>query len=91
MCGFRGLSCWQSLNHKFTYLGYQRPKQKKCSHLLPKEQKSVSALYEESLSEPELFSLEKRKFWRDLIAIFQYQKEAYKKAGEGLFTRACGN
>ena len=27
--------------------------------------------------------------WRDLIAAFQYLKEAYRKAGEGLFTRAC--
>jgi len=35
-----------------------------------------------------LFSLEKRSLWGDLIAAFQYLKEAYKKAGEGLFTRA---
>ena len=35
----------------------------------------------------ELFSLEKRKLWGDLIAAFQYLKEAYRKAGEGLFTR----
>ena len=30
------------------------------------------------------FSLEKRRLWRDLIAV-QYLKEAYRKAGEGLF------
>jgi len=36
-----------------------------------------------------LFSLEKRRLWRDLRAAFQYLKEAYKKAGEGLFTREC--
>ena len=30
-------------------------------------------------------------FIADLIASFQYLKGAYKKAGEGLFTRACSN
>ncbi|GAB0184532.1 hypothetical protein GRJ2_000918500 [Grus japonensis] len=35
-----------------------------------------------------LFSLEKRRLWEDLIAAFQYLKGAYKKSGEGLFTRA---
>jgi len=27
----------------------------------------------------------------DLIAAFQYLKRAYRKAGEGLFIRTCGN
>jgi len=36
-----------------------------------------------------LFSLERRRLQRDLIAAFQYPKGAYRKAGEGLFTRAC--
>jgi len=36
-----------------------------------------------------LFSLEKSRLWRDLRAAFQYLKGACKKAGEGLFTRAC--
>ena len=36
-----------------------------------------------------LFSLEKRRLQGDLNADFQYLKGAYKKAGEGLFTRAC--
>jgi len=35
-----------------------------------------------------LFSLEQRRLRGDLIATFQYLKRAYKKAGEGLFTRA---
>ncbi|KGL86264.1 hypothetical protein N301_13533, partial [Charadrius vociferus] len=47
--------------------------------------------YEEILRELGLFSLEKRRLWGDLIAAFQYLKGAYRRAGEGLFTRACSD
>ena len=43
--------------------------------------------YEERLRELGLFSLEKRRFWGDLIVAFQYLKGAYKQEGEWLFTR----
>ncbi|GAB0187217.1 triadin [Grus japonensis] len=44
--------------------------------------------YEDTLRELGWFSLEKRQLRGDLIAAFQYLKGAYRKAGEGLFTRA---
>ncbi|GAB0178286.1 hypothetical protein GRJ2_000293900 [Grus japonensis] len=47
--------------------------------------------YEDRLRELGLFSLKKRRLWGDLIAAFQYLKGAYKKSGEGLFTRACSD
>ncbi|GAB0176466.1 triadin [Grus japonensis] len=45
--------------------------------------------YEDRLRELGLFSLEKRRLWEHLIAAFQYLKQSYRKAEEGLFTRAC--
>ncbi|KGL89616.1 hypothetical protein N301_05317, partial [Charadrius vociferus] len=47
--------------------------------------------YEERLRDLGLFSLEKRRLQGDLIAAFQSLKGAYRRAGEGLFTRACSD
>ena len=47
--------------------------------------------YEERMRELGFFSLEKKRLWGDFIAAFQYLKGAYKKAGEGLFTKACSD
>ena len=43
--------------------------------------------YEERLRELRLFSLEKAE--GDLIAAYQYLKGAYRKEGDGLFSKAC--
>ena len=38
-----------------------------------------------------LFSLEKRRVWGHLIAVFQCLKGAYKEDGDKLFRRVCCN
>ena len=43
------------------------------------------------LRELGLSSLEKRRFWGDLIVISQYLKGAYKKDGDRLFSKGCCN
>ena len=47
--------------------------------------------YKDRLRELGLFSLEKRRLQGDLIVTFQYLKGGYRKAGEGLFRKACSN
>jgi len=47
--------------------------------------------HKETLRELKLFILDKRRLWGHLIAALQYLEGAYKKAREGLFTRACSN
>ncbi|KAK4826733.1 hypothetical protein QYF61_010986 [Mycteria americana] len=44
--------------------------------------------YQEKLRKLRWFSPKKRKLWGHLVVAFQYLKEAYKKDGERLFTRA---
>jgi len=46
---------------------------------------------EDRLRELRLVSLEKRRLRGELIAAFQYLKGAYRKDGEGLFTRVCSD
>lgn len=48
-------------------------------------------LFEDRLEDLGLFCLEERRLQRDLIVTFQYRKGAYKKNGEGCFSRVCHN
>jgi len=47
--------------------------------------------YEDRLRQLKLFSLEKRRLRGDHIEACQYLKGAYRKDGEGLFTRVCSD
>ena len=47
--------------------------------------------YRNRLRELGLFSLEKRRLWGDLRAAFQYLKGNYRKEGNRLFSRVCGD
>ncbi|KFV15556.1 hypothetical protein N340_14717, partial [Tauraco erythrolophus] len=75
------------------------PQHKKDMELLEQVQRRATKMirglehlcYEDRLRELGLFSTEKRRLQSDLIAAFQYLKGAYRKAGEGLFTKACSD
>lgn len=70
-------------------------KKKKASRIAGCIKRSVATRLIRGLSPEdrlgELFSLEKRRLWADLIAAFQYQKGASKKAAQGLFLRGCSD
>ena len=71
------------------------PQYKKDRELLERVQRRATKmirglehlLYKDRLRELGLFSLEQRRLWGDLIAAFQYLKEAYKQEASELFTR----
>ncbi|KFP99958.1 hypothetical protein N330_01396, partial [Leptosomus discolor] len=75
------------------------PQHKKDVELLEQVQRRATEMvrglehlsYEDRLRVLGLFSLEKRRLWGDLPVAFQNLKGAYKKAEEGLFTRACSD
>jgi len=45
--------------------------------------------YDDQMRERRLFSLEKRRLWRDLRGAFQYLREGCKKERDRLFNRVC--
>ena len=47
--------------------------------------------YKDSMKELGLFSMEKRRLWRELIVAFQYLKGDYKQEGNQLFTWVDSN
>jgi len=47
--------------------------------------------YKDRLKELGLFSLKIGRLWSDLIADFQFLKESYRKEGDRLFSRVCGD
>ncbi|GAB0204922.1 hypothetical protein GRJ2_002957800 [Grus japonensis] len=75
------------------------PQYKRDMELLEQAQRRATKLirglehlsYEDRLRELGLFSLEGRRLRGDLTVAFQYLKGAYRKAGEGLFTRASSD
>lgn len=55
------------------------------------DQRTGSPFLRRQARELGLFSLENIRLQGDLREVFQCFTRAYRKAGEGLFTRACGD
>jgi len=83
-------------HHRESCLQLWSPQHRRDMELLERVQRRATKMirrvehlsYEKELG---LFGLEKRRLWADLLAAFQYLRGAYKRAGEGLFTRACSD
>ena len=62
-------------------------------HIQTRAKKMIQGMkhlfYEDRLRELGLFSLEKRRLQGNLMKVFQYLKEGYKKEGDRLFSRVC--
>ncbi|KGL88431.1 hypothetical protein N301_14632, partial [Charadrius vociferus] len=85
--------------HLESYIQLWSPQHKKDMDLLVRVQRRAMRMilglehlsHEKRLRELGLLNLEKRRLWGVLIVAFQYLKGAYRRAGEGLFTRACSD
>ena len=85
--------------HLQYYVQLWGPQHKKDMDLLRRVQRRVMKMIRDRSTSPmrdrlrelRLFSLQKRRLQGELIAAFQYLKGTYRKDGEGLCNRECGD